>query len=963
MDVGMNDPLASPVPVIVVNHTNFQRSSQSLLRPSFLSARSHSSIFTDANPSDSCNVTDKVHYPKSFEARQPLSTLWPRSLTPDGEDLEYEEKEEEEEGNYEHLRCYLFSHKFHWPWGLLVFLASITTYLADVVCDLYLVVCYFKKDRFDLAAMTLSVIILPSIVMTSFSLTWYVLDKRVGMEPQRSVYGWGWRLLLHGLQMAPIVRQADALIYGFRSLRVDKIGLYEAVQLTHLRLCELADSAMLQVMEGLMESAPQLILQLYVLLTNPSNLLLLQYASCGTSLFALAYCLTAYQIALYNSNTSFSTTFHWRNLPATSIFFIWKVCVLASRLLSLALLAACMRHYPHQPWVFCGCLFLHWFFSFIVLTYETRVSCSLLEVLFVAALAAVHCFDVALLNIRRCHRSPTVGTVYTIWYTVFFVENATAATVWFLTDGRKEPLRGLTAVSLVIITPPQFSLVWRVGMSSSKTSNTYNRQNWEDSSFPILCETCLGPSPFVRMMREQYGKECKICSRPFTVFRWSPGPKARFKKTEICQTCAKVKNVCQTCIFDLEYGLPVEVRDKALRLNQQLPRSDVNREYFHQQIEQQLEASGDVTAPYGGHEFIGKAIVSSNASTGTASSDLLLKLARTTPYYRRNRPHICSFWVKGECRRGEECPYRHEKPTDPDDPLSDQNLRDRYYGNDDPVAAKLLSKYRAMPKLTPPEDSTITTIYIGGVPADITEKDLRDHFYQFGELRSVSVHYKQHCAFLQFTTREAAERAAERSYDRLILRGHRLTVNWGKSPAALAAASAGISVTGVIDAGPLPPVPGLPLPPVPPPPSLLSSVSASSVCPMPAIPGPSGAFFSAPPPPPLPMPVVQLAPPVVDPAAFMTGQRGPLPPPLLSAPPPPPPPPPVIQREEGEMGKVEKEIAVEKGEERPVLLDQPPSMLQSPQPTVAQDLPSLGIHYPSQNPQRMGSVPQSQRHV
>lgn len=42
----------------------------------------------------------------------------------------------------------------------------------------------------------------------------------------------------------------------------------------------------------------------------------------------------------------------------------------------------------------------------------------------------------------------------------------------------------------------------------------------------------------------------------------------------------------------------------------------------------------------------------------TSSSDMLLKLARTTPYYKRNRPHICSFWVKGECKRGEECPYR-----------------------------------------------------------------------------------------------------------------------------------------------------------------------------------------------------------------------------------------------------------------------------------------------------------------
>lgn len=42
-----------------------------------------------------------------------------------------------------------------------------------------------------------------------------------------------------------------------------------------------------------------------------------------------------------------------------------------------------------------------------------------------------------------------------------------------------------------------------------------------------------------------------------------------------------------------------------------------------------------------------------------APSDLLMKLARTTPYYKRNQPHICSFWVKGECKRGEECPYRY----------------------------------------------------------------------------------------------------------------------------------------------------------------------------------------------------------------------------------------------------------------------------------------------------------------
>lgn len=47
--------------------------------------------------------------------------------------------------------------------------------------------------------------------------------------------------------------------------------------------------------------------------------------------------------------------------------------------------------------------------------------------------------------------------------------------------------------------------------------------------------------------------------------------------------------------------------------------------------------------------------------TGRASSagkEMLKALARTDPYYKRNRPHVCSFFVKGECKRGAECPYR-----------------------------------------------------------------------------------------------------------------------------------------------------------------------------------------------------------------------------------------------------------------------------------------------------------------
>ena len=49
-------------------------------------------------------------------------------------------------------------------------------------------------------------------------------------------------------------------------------------------------------------------------------------------------------------------------------------------------------------------------------------------------------------------------------------------------------------------------------MASSKGTNTYNRQNWEDAEFPILCQTCLGDNPYLRMTKEKYGKECKICN-------------------------------------------------------------------------------------------------------------------------------------------------------------------------------------------------------------------------------------------------------------------------------------------------------------------------------------------------------------------------------------------------------------------------------------------------------------------
>ena len=50
---------------------------------------------------------------------------------------------------------------------------------------------------------------------------------------------------------------------------------------------------------------------------------------------------------------------------------------------------------------------------------------------------------------------------------------------------------------------------------------------------------------------------------------------------------------------------------------------------------------------------------------------------------------------------------RHEKPVD--NALSKQNIQDRYYGRNDPVAQKIMSKHADSQGLKPPEDTSVVS--------------------------------------------------------------------------------------------------------------------------------------------------------------------------------------------------------------------------------------------------------------
>src|ERR1700712_2051727 len=125
------------------------------------------------------------------------------------------------------------------------------------------------------------------------------------------------------------------------------------------------------------------------------------------------------------------------------------------------------------------------------------------------------------------------------------------------------------------------------------------------------------------MLKENHGAECKICSRPFTVFRWKTDRTSRQKRTNICLTCARLKNCCQCCMLDLSFGLPIVVRDAALKMVAPGPQSDINKQFYAQQNEKNIERG------IGGHEEYEKPDEKAHV--------LLRRLANSEPYYKKQR--------------------------------------------------------------------------------------------------------------------------------------------------------------------------------------------------------------------------------------------------------------------------------------------------------------------------------------
>ena len=250
-----------------------------------------------------------------------------------------------------------------------------------------------------------------------------------------------------------------------------------------------------------------------------------------------------------------------------------------------------------------------------------------------------------------------------------------------------------------------------------------------------MCAACLGDGAFLRMRRETLGGECRMCGTPFAVFSWRGPAGARERRTLICELCAGTRNTCASCLTDLEFGLPVYLRDAAAGTAQLAADARMR--------EEQLDAQRAAAAVPGALE-----------AQRERANEVLRQLARLGG---------------AESRRGRRARAADAPP------------------GSDPGAAAPAPAPGKRPRADAEEQ--IRTVLVAELPEAVRDRELRMVFSDNGaDVEDVDRRPSHRCAFVTVRTRLQAERVLQRTRGSADVRGAVLRLSFAR-PAKRASAS------------------------------------------------------------------------------------------------------------------------------------------------------------------------------
>jgi len=323
---------------------------------------------------------------------------------------------------------------------------------------------------------------------------------------------------------------------------------------------------------------------------------------------------------------------------------------------------------------------------------------------------------------------------------------------------------------------------------------------------PLLCESCLGSNPFVRMIKMPNGAECKISKRPFTAFRWKPS-KEGYKSTVISYTVAAQKNICQSCMTDLTYGLPVQIRDAFLRtakaqgvpgadalVMESMPLSRVGQDYQHNLMLANQAMGIDEPKAHGVTDAL-RAMAQGAAQVATSQKA-----------FAKHLPALCPYWIEGGCSkaRDNQCALRpccgalvipelrgeERKRLEADlqargaiavalSPELRAKLRHAAQQQPPPSGDKETDRGKKKGRLV--DDEATSTLVATALPKACREDELLDEFSKHGEVVRVSLTQGGR-AFVEFARR--ADASAVVAAGPVVVRGSALRLAWAKKKLA-----------------------------------------------------------------------------------------------------------------------------------------------------------------------------------
>lgn len=220
-------------------------------------------------------------------------------------------------------------------------IAGLFLYAADIWTDICLTVTFYQEEHHLWAGLTLGFIVLGLLVSQIFSFAWYwddMNDFLINPKGKATIAGLSKCVLitLHIFGLGVFIRYYQLLKKGFAVLWTTGRSYTEeeSREKHHHLFCMATDLSMLKLFETFLESAPQLLLQVYIVLLGYRDVSVFQYLSMAFSFISIAWSLVDYRRCLRRSLP------HISEMPSglpTFVYLLYKLCTITSLILSYSL--------------------------------------------------------------------------------------------------------------------------------------------------------------------------------------------------------------------------------------------------------------------------------------------------------------------------------------------------------------------------------------------------------------------------------------------------------------------------------------------------------------------------------------------------------------------------------------------------------------------------------------------------